>query len=196
MFSPPITDRILLRRLTSADAEPLAAMDADPLVSANFPGMVPAPPDEQRRMIEEILIPRYDEDNGLGLFLAESRDDARFLGWFIFRPAARFKFAAEAAWAEGDVELGYRFRSEEWGKGFATEGSRALVAAAPQVEGLRRVVGIALETNLASRRVLVKAGLKPEREGILLHLPDPHPAASYALLVERANDAPNRPQEG
>lgn len=172
-----------LRRLEPRDAEALAAMDADPLVLANFPGAVPVTADEHRRNIEGTHRERYEEDGGLGFFTAEAIEDGRFLGWFLFRPALRYRFAAEAGWSEGDVELGYRFPSPEWGKGFATEGSRALVALAPQLPEVRRVVGIALEANHASRRVLVKAGLAPEREGIVLRLPEPHPAASYARQV-------------
>ena len=38
----------------------------------------------------------------------------RFIGWFHLRPP-------------DDPELGYRLRRDLWGRGYATEGSRALI---------------------------------------------------------------------
>ena len=65
-----------------------------------------------------------------------------------------------AGWdQDGVAELGYRLRRSAWGKGYATEGSRALIGKGFTEFGVRRVVAETLAGNLGSRRVLEKSGL-------------------------------------
>ncbi len=59
-----------------------------------------------------------------------------------------------------EVELGYRLRKSDWGKGYATEGSRALIHKGFAELGVQRVVASTMVVNVASRRVMEKAGLK------------------------------------
>ena len=56
-------------------------------------------------------------------------------------------------------ELGYRLRTNAWGKGYATEGSRALIRHGFTQLGLTRVVANTMTVNTASRRVMEKCGL-------------------------------------
>jgi RimJ/RimL family protein N-acetyltransferase len=57
------------------------------------------------------------------------------------------------------VDPGYRLRRSAWGKGHATEGSRALIREGFAELGVRRVVAETMAVNAASRRVMEKAGL-------------------------------------
>ena len=66
-----------------------------------------------------------------------------------------------------EVEVGYRFLKEHWGRGYATESARASIAYGFDEVGLDRIVAVALESNVASRRVLEKCGL---REIELMHV--------------------------
>ena len=59
-----------------------------------------------------------------------------------------------------EVEVGYRFLKEYWGQGFATEAARASIDFGFDEIGLERIVAVALEANVASRRVLEKCGLR------------------------------------
>jgi RimJ/RimL family protein N-acetyltransferase len=59
-----------------------------------------------------------------------------------------------------EVEVGYRFLKEHWGHGYATESARASIAFGFDEVGLERIVAVALESNVASRRVLEKCGLR------------------------------------
>jgi RimJ/RimL family protein N-acetyltransferase len=72
------------------------------------------------------------------------------LGWLSFQPAEG---------TPGEVNLGYRFRRDAWGKGYATEGARALVRKGSSELGVQRVVATTYEENLASRRVMEKLGM-------------------------------------
>jgi len=58
-----------------------------------------------------------------------------------------------------ETELGYRLRRSAWGKGYGTEGSRALIRAGFIEHGVERVVAETMVVHTASRRVMEKAGL-------------------------------------
>jgi ribosomal-protein-alanine N-acetyltransferase len=59
-----------------------------------------------------------------------------------------------------EIEVGYRFLKEHWGHGYATESALASIAFGFDEVGLERIVAVALESNVASRRVLEKCGLR------------------------------------
>ena len=63
-----------------------------------------------------------------------------------------------------DVELGYTLARSAWGRGYATELGRALVAYAFDVLGVPRVVAQVEPANAASRHVLEKLGMTRARE--------------------------------
>ena len=61
-----------------------------------------------------------------------------------------------------DVALGYAFGSPWWGRGYATEAARGVIAEAFGDIGLDRLVAITREANLGSRNVLKKLGFAME----------------------------------
>ena len=61
-----------------------------------------------------------------------------------------------------DVALGYALGSRWWGRGYATEASRGVIAEAFGPIGLDRLVAITREANLGSRHVLQKLGFRME----------------------------------
>lgn len=60
-----------------------------------------------------------------------------------------------------DIALGYAFGVDFWGRGYATEAARAVLAEAFGSLALARVVAITRATNFRSRRVLAKLGFTP-----------------------------------
>jgi RimJ/RimL family protein N-acetyltransferase len=60
----------------------------------------------------------------------------------------------------GEVDLGYRFLPEYWGRGLATEASRAAIGYGFQVLQLDHIIGLVHPMNIASVRVLEKAGMR------------------------------------
>ena len=62
---------------------------------------------------------------------------------------------------EGGHEFGYWLTPSAWGRGFATEAGRAMVAAARHTLGLRRLKAGHFVDNPASGRVLTKLGFRP-----------------------------------
>jgi RimJ/RimL family protein N-acetyltransferase len=62
-----------------------------------------------------------------------------------------------------EVDLGYRFLPEYWGRGIATESSLAIVRYGFESLGLERIIALVLPDNTGSIRVLEKIGMRFER---------------------------------
>ena len=146
------TERLVLRRFTEADADNLFELEGDPEVMRFLTGGRPTP----REVIRTETLPRflhyYERLEGFGFWAVIEKVTGEFLGWFEFRPPE--------GGGPGEVELGYRLRRSAWGKGYATEGSRALIRKGFTELGVRRVVAETMAVNTASRRVMKKAGLR------------------------------------
>jgi RimJ/RimL family protein N-acetyltransferase len=146
------TERLILRGFTPADLDHLVELDGDPEVMRFLTGGAPTP----REVIQREILPRflgsYERLSGFGVWAAVEKASGDFLGWFSFR-------SPEGTGSE-EVELGYRLHRAAWGRGYATEGARALIHKGFAELGVRRVVATAYQDNLASRRVLEKAGLR------------------------------------
>lgn len=164
------TERLSLRHFTPDDALRLAALDADTDV-LRYIGMPIASSLEGYEEFIAALYPKYynnkDSSPLYGFWAAEERETGVFLGWFLLRPALDYRFAKEAGYKAGDVEIGYRFHNATWGKGYATEGAQELVRRALLEERTHAVVSLALTENRASTRVMEKCGLAFDREVVL-----------------------------
>jgi RimJ/RimL family protein N-acetyltransferase len=146
------TARLTLRRFTAVDVDALVDLDADPAVMRFLTGGRPTPREEVERRILPETLQVYRREPAFGRFAAIERSSGAFLGWFALAPPA----GGPAV----QVELGYRLRREAWGKGYATEGGRALVAKAFAEPGVERVWAQTMAVNAASRRVMEKCGLR------------------------------------
>lgn len=146
------TDRLVLRRFTAADADNLVDLDADPDVMRFVTGGIPTSREEIQNEVLPAFLAYYQRYEGCGFWAAIEKATGEFLGWFHFRP--------RPGAAPGEVELGYRLRKSAWGRGYATEGSCALIRRGFTESGVQRVTAEAMAVNQASRRVMEKAGLK------------------------------------
>jgi RimJ/RimL family protein N-acetyltransferase len=146
------TERLVLRRFTEDDLDNLVELDGDPDVMRFVNGGRPTPPDEIQNEVLPTFLDYYERFAGYGFWAAVEKSTERFVGWFHLRPAEGGR--------PDEVELGYRLRRSAWGKGYATEGSRALIHKGFAELGVQRVVASTMVVNVASRRVLEKAGLK------------------------------------
>jgi RimJ/RimL family protein N-acetyltransferase len=146
------TKRMVLCRFTAADVDHLVDLDSDPEVMRFLTGGIPTP----REVIQNDILPAflrsYEGFAGFGVFAAIEKESGEFLGWFGFRP----KDAA----CPNEVALGYRLRRAVWGNGYATEGAHALIRKGFTELGVQRVFATTYQDNLASRRVMEKAGLR------------------------------------
>lgn len=149
------TKRLYLRTFTLEDALLLHELDSDPEVMRYISGGKPTPLAVyvERKLPQWIAL--YDQAEGIGFWAVQERATDDFVGWFHLRPDRDEPDA---------MELGYRFQRRMWGKGYATEGSLALIEKAFTDWGVDKVVARTLIGNRASQRVMEKCGLVFESE--------------------------------
>lgn len=145
------TERLVLRRFTPEDEDDLVALDGDPEVMRYLTGGAPTPREEIRDDVLPAFLAYYERDDGYGFWAAIEKASGAFLGWFHFRPLPESP--------PDEPELGYRLRRAAWGKGYGSEGARALIDKGFADLGVRRVVASTMAVNTASRRVMEKAGM-------------------------------------
>ena len=148
------TARLRLRHVVPGDLGRLVELDSDPEVTRYTSYGEPTPRERYEREILPRWLAYYESTPLVGYWAAEARADGEFLGWFHLRPD-RFD--------PGEQELGYRLKRAAWGRGFATEGGRSLVAHGFGPVGAAKISARTLARNAASRRVMEKCGLAFER---------------------------------
>ena len=142
------TERLLLRPVTPDDADELIALHSDPEVMRYLGGV-----DRPERVRDDLLpawLEYQERGDDVGFWIAVEKATGEWLGWFHLRPEHEPPF---------DMEVGYRLKRSAWGRGYGTEGTRALIAKAFEELGVERVVAVADAPNVASRRVMEKSGM-------------------------------------
>ncbi len=145
------TPRLAMRQFTEDDVDNLFGLNSDPEVMRYLTGGRPTPREEIRDQIIPLHLAVYERFDRLGTWAAESIATGEFLGWFHLRPGHRTDIT--------NIDLGYRLRRSAWNKGYATEGSLALIDMGFTGLDAERVFGHTMTVNTASRRVMEKCGL-------------------------------------
>lgn len=142
------TDRLLLRPLAPADAEAMHALWTDPAV--------------RRYLFDDEIIPRAVVDDeiagsarlmaarGYGLWAVRLRDTHEIVGFCGYR------FFHEPP----QLQLLYGLAPAYWRRGLATEAARAMIRYGLDVNGFERIIASADAPNVASHRVLERAGMR------------------------------------
>jgi len=162
------TERLILRKLTTGDAEFILAL-------LNEPSFLRYIGDKGVRTLEDarqyILTGPVDsyEQNGFGLYLVELKDAGVPIGMsgLVKRPALP------------DADIGFAFLPAYWSKGYAVESAAAVLAYARDALKLNRLLAITSPDNQSSINLLEKIGLKLER---LIQLSEGAPEVKLFVL--------------
>jgi RimJ/RimL family protein N-acetyltransferase len=186
-----VTERLALRQFTAADVDRLAELDRDPAVMRFISRKT-----RSRAEIEAEVLPRFlgyhARYRDFGHWAADTRDRREFIGWFGLRPVVATG-AAMVDWVDAPApaptaSLGYRLLRSAWGRGYATEGSLALVRRAFTELGVEEIVATTMTINTRSRAVMEKAGLRYART-VRLDWPDPVDGNEYGDVEYRLRRA-------
>lgn len=153
------TERTRLRRPTPADRDDLHRMHRDAKVMATLGGVRSG---EVTDTTMRRLIGHWDA-NDFGYWIARDPDTGAFAG----RAGLRLLVVDE----QPEIELGYGFMSEHWGKGIATEVAAEIVRVGFEEVGTGDLVCFTTTTNDASRRVMEKLGFRYEKDFVHADLP-------------------------
>jgi ribosomal-protein-alanine N-acetyltransferase len=149
------TPRLLLRTWTRADEEAARAIYGNAEVMRFLGNGLPVTNPAE---VRDRLIRRMDHQrrHGFTLWAVEEKATGHVVG------ACGLKLLEDVG---PEVEVGYHFAREAWGKGYATEAAAACLRLGFDRLRLARIVGVVDPANFASQRVLEKIGLIYEGRG-------------------------------
>ena len=147
------TARLLLRPMQGGDYDALLHIFTDPKVMASFGGELFTREQMQGWLNRNLA---HQADYGYGLFSVIRKSDGLLIG----------DCGLEQMIVAGQpvAELGYDFRSDAWGQGFATEAAGAVRDYAFKVVRLPQLISLIRAGNLASKRVAEKVGMSQQVE--------------------------------
>jgi ribosomal-protein-alanine N-acetyltransferase len=142
------TPRLLIRLPHDDDAPAYCAIHADPDVTRWLGGTKPnSVADECERIASRRAM--HDE-LGYTLWTIEEKESDEVVGLGGIFPVEK---------KGPEIEVGYHFRKDRWGRGYATETALACLGYGFDVAKLDAIVGLVAPANSASIRVLEKCGM-------------------------------------
>lgn len=145
------TDRLILRRMTPNDAEAVFAYASDPEVTRYVLWETHLSIEDSRAFLE--LVAGKYESGGEPDWGIVYKGDHRFVGT-----------CGIVSWEpdHARAELGYALSRHYWGRGLMVEAVRAMIAFGFDRMDLNRIEARCITENVASARVMEKAGMTHE----------------------------------
>jgi len=152
-----VTHRLILRSFEESDGEPLHEVRSDPEVG-RYSNYHSNTEEETRGWLAETL--EYDRAHcgdparayNLAIIL---KAEGRLIGWIgIGRPSRPA--------LPGELDFGYALSRRDWGQGYMTEAVQALLAFGFRTLHAQRIFAECQPPNVASARVMEKAGMRYE----------------------------------
>ena len=160
------TDRLLLRTFALSDAPIIYELNNDPDVIRYTHDPI-KDLEHAKEVLEKTIIPQYSLYNH-GRWAVHTKPGLEFIGW------CGLKYRAEI----NEIDLGYRFKKDAWGKGYATESAWASIKYGFEKLGLQRITGRAELDNTGSRKVLENCKM----QFIGIEEVDGYPVRYYEIL--------------
>lgn len=142
------TERLIIRSAQAQDAASLVQLFSDPDVLRFLP---PGPPwtlEQAQQAVERRL--KMERERGHAPWIIELRATERFIGSGGIQPIAN----------SAEVELAYHLLPTAWGQGCASEAAIAILEYGIRTVGLREILAVTFPDNIASWRVMEKAGMR------------------------------------
>jgi RimJ/RimL family protein N-acetyltransferase len=162
------TERLILRPCQESDRDLFHEVSSDPRVLVFFPFQRSR---EDSDMIFDMLC-QSPPDGGLEFVVIEHRDSGNPIGFTGLSKPKLEPFLTAAA-----VEIGWRLSARHWGKGFATEAAKTLLAHGFETLGLAEIISFSVEGNDRSEAVMRRIGMRRDVSSDFDHpdIPDSHP---------------------
>jgi [ribosomal protein S5]-alanine N-acetyltransferase len=151
-------DGFAMRPLQAKDLDILAQIWVDPEVTRFLPSQ--GNPISKKNTEKALLsFLEHWQQRGYGVWAIEENNSQRMIGYCGLR------YLDELS----EVEVLYGLTKAYWGRGIATQAAQGAIAYGFNVANLNKLIAMSLPANLASRRVIEKAGLQYEK---LIHMFD------------------------
>lgn len=146
--------RLGFRDWDITDIDKMQEINSDEKVMEFFPGIATKAQttDFVHRMSKQFL------DKGFCYFAVDKLDNNEFIG---FIGLSEQSYIADFTPC---IDIGWRIKSTEWNKGFATEGAKRCLEYAIHQLGINTIYSIAPKVNVKSAHIMDKIGLKKQYE--------------------------------
>jgi len=145
------TSRLLLRPMEIGDAPAIHAYWSDPEFHRYVSTEPPASPDAAREMVQGWIALAAEKRRPFWVMVA--KESNQVVGTISINVLDLTNHCGQ---------LGYEVAREQWGKGIATEAVRAVLSYGFGTMGLNRIAAYCWDGNVASQRVMEKAGMRYE----------------------------------
>lgn len=152
------TERLTLRTWDPMDREIYALHCNQPRVMKLLGGV--QAPEDLNADVDWFI--ECHERFGHTLWIVERKGDGAFLG-FTGLDRLRFESGEVGGFLHDQVEVGWRLRSDVWGRGYATEAAHVSLDIAFRVLRLPAIISRIHAKNAASVRLATKLGLERDR---------------------------------
>lgn len=149
------TERLTIRRFEASDLHFVADLYSRWEVS-RFIGVTPKvlSHTEAERRLQKFIDPPLAPEQGY--WLACARDTLAPLGTLMLVPIPQESYSGPPL-PVPDLEIGWHFHPDSWGKGYASEGAAAVLHMG--IDSPHRVVALVYQDNLPSHRVAKRLGM-------------------------------------
>ena len=144
------SERLILRQLCKEDEPYIFKLHNDADVMKYISSNKGHYSHEECYEFIERQIKYYASHPGLGIWAAVEKNTGDFIGWVALKDLDNSEY----------IEVGYRLLTEHWGKGYATEATKALINYGFNDLNLYKITAVALPENKASTSVMQKAGME------------------------------------
>jgi len=167
------TERLILRTWKAEDADEYYRINQDPNVIEFLLGPL------TMQEVKDFIAAKNQQFEELGytVWAVEEKSSGKLIGFIGIQPVPWEAHFTPA------VEIGWRLGSEWWGKGYATEGAKAVLKFGFETIGLKEVVSFAVPENVRSMRVMERIGMRRDVKEDFAHpkLPRDHKLSKHVL---------------
>ncbi|MEO8173351.1 MAG: GNAT family N-acetyltransferase [Sediminibacterium sp.] len=146
------TERLFFREFTPDDAQLIYELNSDPEVIKYVHELPTTDLNIALANITERILPQYTK-YGYGRWAVHVKGSEEFIGW------CGLKYRPERT----EIDLGYRFKQEFWGMGYATEAAIGTVKYGFAALRIPIITAMAHIENIASLKVIEKCGMQFQR---------------------------------
>lgn len=153
------TERLILRTWTHNDAEEYYRINQEAKVIEFLPAAL---------TLQEVydfiaFVSQQFDEKGYTLWATEEKMSGKFIGFIgLNTPKWQAPFGPF-------IEIGWRLSSEYWGKGYATEGAKAVLKYGFETLALKEIVSFTVPDNVRSIQVMEKIGMVRDINGDFMH---------------------------
>lgn len=145
------SERLVLREMYRDDADHLLSMFQDPDVMTYYPGL------KNKEETEKWIT--WTRENygkyGVGMWVVEEKGTGLFLG--------QCGIVLQKVEDAMEMEIGYMFLKQHWGKGYASEAARACKKYGFQTMNVPKLISLIDPANERSVSVATRIGMKREK---------------------------------